>query len=100
MTALGRIGREVERICKNAFFMNTKHVDQDASAEEFESLLRESDIISLHCPLTAETINMISAKELNLMKAGVLLVNSARGKVINRSDLEKALKSGKSKSRT
>ena len=59
----------------------------------FEELLKRSDFISLHIPLTAETKNLISAKELNQMKSSAVLINTARGGIVNEADLYTALKS-------
>lgn len=59
------------------------------------TLLRTADIISLHCPLTPETRGMINATSIALMKPGVLLINTARGPLVNEADLVKALQAGK-----
>ena len=61
----------------------------------FEQLMSESDVVSLHCPLTAETSNLIDEKELALMKPGALLINTARGGIVNEAALVTALESGK-----
>ena len=58
-----------------------------------ETLFRESDVISLHVPLTKTTRNMITLSELSLMNDDVLLINCARGGIINESDLADALRS-------
>ena len=57
-------------------------------------LYRESDIISLHCPLTEKTRNLISSEQLQAMKPTALLINAARGGIVNEADLLKALKTG------
>ncbi len=62
---------------------------------ELEVLLREADVLSLHCPLTPQTANMISARELALMKPDALLVNTARGGLIDSAALVEALRTGK-----
>ena len=62
---------------------------------ELDELLRRSDIISLHLPGTAETHHIIGERELGLMKAGVIIVNTARGRVIDEEALIRVLKSGK-----
>jgi D-3-phosphoglycerate dehydrogenase / 2-oxoglutarate reductase len=67
-----------------------ERVDQDA-------LLQGADIISLHCPLTEETRHMINADSIGRMKSGVLLVNTARGPLVNEADLISALLAGKIK---
>lgn len=59
------------------------------------SLLAESDIISISCPLNAETTNLISHAEFAAMRQGSFLVNTARGAVINEEALIEALESGK-----
>lgn len=60
-----------------------------------EQLLSQSDVISLHCPLTPETSNLIGAREFGLMKQGALLINTARGGIVNEMALLNALQSGK-----
>jgi D-3-phosphoglycerate dehydrogenase len=63
--------------------------------DELEELLKRSDIITVHTPLTEETKNMITKKEIELMKDGVIILNIARGGIINERDLYEALVSGK-----
>jgi D-3-phosphoglycerate dehydrogenase len=63
--------------------------------DKLEDLLREVDVITFHTPLTSKTRNMITAKEITLMKDNVIFVNCARGGIVNEDDLYKALKSGK-----
>ena len=60
----------------------------------FDELLKQSDIISLHCPLTPETFHLIGKKEIGLMKKGVMLINTSRGALINTKAAIKALKNG------
>jgi glycerate dehydrogenase len=60
-----------------------------------DALLREADVLSLHCPLTPTTANMIGARELSLMKPDALLVNTARGGLIDSAALVAALRAGK-----
>jgi D-3-phosphoglycerate dehydrogenase len=62
---------------------------------DFETLLKTSDIISVHCPLNAATTHLLNYREFSLMKTGVVLVNTARGKVINEAALVNALERGK-----
>lgn len=59
-----------------------------------EQLLRESDVVSLHCPLRPETHNLIGESELGMMKPSAILVNTARGGVVDERALERALKAG------
>ena len=57
----------------------------------FEALLRRADILSLHCPLTPETRGMIGAAQLQLMPPGALLINTARGALVDEAALSEAL---------
>jgi glycerate dehydrogenase len=90
MAQLGRaIGMEVivaER--KNS-------IDVRADRVSFIEALRSSDVISLHCPLTDETRNLIGADELQQMKPGAILINTARGGLIDDHALLDALQSGR-----
>jgi len=63
--------------------------------DDLEELLRRSDVITVHTPLTEETRNMITKREIEKMKDGVILLNIARGGIINEQDLYEALTSGK-----
>ena len=66
-------------------------IPQDRIA--LEQLLREADIVSLHCPLTPETRNVINPQSLSLMKSSAFLVNTARGALIDETALIDALRS-------
>ena len=93
----GRIGRATANIAKG-FGMQVLAYDAYAEGPELtslENLLRESDIISLHCPLSADNTGMINAESIGKMKDGVILINTARGPLINENDLRQALLSGK-----
>lgn len=61
----------------------------------FEEVLRRSDVVSLHCPLTEETKNLIGSEELAQMKPDAILINTARGGLIDDHALIEALKSGR-----
>lgn len=61
--------------------------------QPFTYLLQESDIVSLHCPLTPQTRHLIDSKAFALMKKGAMLINTSRGAVINTQDAVEALKS-------
>ncbi len=61
---------------------------------ELDELFRECDIISLNCPLTESTRNMVNAERLKLMKPTAILINTGRGQLINEQDLADALNSG------
>ena len=98
----GRIGRAVGKIAK-ALGMNviaynrSRHPEgeQIGTYVDFDTLLRQSDIISLHCPLTAENKEMINAETIMKMKDGVMLLNTARGPLLNEEDVANALNNGK-----
>lgn len=62
--------------------------------DRFEAMLPEADILSFHCPLTKENTDMLNQRTLSLMKKGTVVVNTARGKLINPDDLYEAVKSG------
>lgn len=61
---------------------------------DFESLIRKSDFISIHCPLTEETKNIIAEKELKKMKQNVYLINTSRAGIVDQNALFMALKEG------
>jgi glycerate dehydrogenase len=62
---------------------------------DLDALLRESDVISLHCPLTEATRNLIDARALGLMKPSATLINTARGALVDSAALAEALKAGR-----
>ena len=68
-------------------------VESDIKPVTKEELFSLSDILTIHCPLTDETKNMVNAQTLSLMKKNALLINTARGPVVDEDALEKALKS-------
>lgn len=63
--------------------------------KELEEVLRESDLISLHCPLTVENYHMINAKTISLMKDNVIFVNTSRGELVDTEDLIAGIRSKK-----
>jgi glyoxylate reductase len=71
-----------------------EHTTQ-ARRVDFRTLLRESDFLSIHVPLSKETRHLIGAKELAHMKPGAILVNTARGPIVDEAALAKALQAGK-----
>lgn len=99
----GRIGLHVVRIAKG-FGMNVLVYDvrhEQLLAEVlgftyvgFEELLRRSDVISLHAPLTKATHHMINSENINLVKPGAILVNTARGSLVETEALITALNQG------
>lgn len=66
-----------------------------ATYVDFDTLLRTSDVLFVSVPLSASTFHLLDAKEIAKMKDGIIIVNTARGKVINEAALVKALESGK-----
>ena len=96
----GELGRGVARLA-SAFGMQVliskrpgSPGDTPADRLEFEDVLRKADVLSLHCPLTEETRNLIGAHELQLMKPSAILVNTARGALVDSGALVDALKTG------
>jgi D-3-phosphoglycerate dehydrogenase len=66
-----------------------------AQLVDLDYLLRESDFVSVHCPLTPETENLIGEREFGLMKPTAYLINTARGPIVNEQALIKALREGR-----
>ncbi|HBS48547.1 TPA: 3-phosphoglycerate dehydrogenase [Candidatus Dependentiae bacterium] len=91
----GKIGKEVAKIAQNGFAMKIITYDVGSSRADFENILKQSDFISIHLPLTPQTKHIISFKEFNLMKDGVVLVNTARGGIIDEKALIESVRSGK-----
>lgn len=95
----GSLGQEVEKLAR-AFGMRVL-VSEHKQAKEvrsgrvsFDQVLSESDIITLHCPLTAETRHMIGTAELELMRPDAILINTARGGLVEEAALSSALLNG------
>ena len=100
IVGLGTIGSRVAKIA-DAFGMNvivhtrTKKPDCPYRYAEMEELLRESDIVTLHCPLTEQTRGLMDSRAFSLMKQGAVLINTSRGPVVDERALRDALDSGK-----
>ena len=92
----GRIGRATAAIAK-AFGMQVLACDtrEEEGTVSLDTVLKNSDVISLHCPLFPENTGMINRETIARMKDGVILINTARGPLINEDDLREALLSGK-----
>ena len=98
----GRIGRAVGKIA-NAFGMRVLAYNRSRCPEgekigtyvDLDTLLSTADVISLHCPLTAENTGLIDGKAINKMKNGAMLLNTARGPLVDEIAVRKALESGK-----
>jgi glyoxylate reductase len=98
---LGKIGLEMARRCRGAYHMNLIYCNrhQNAIAEnelgakkvDFETLLSQSDVLSVHCALTPETKGLFNASAFRQMKKTALFINTARGAIHHEGDLIKAL---------
>lgn len=96
----GAIGKRVAELCRafgcgviafSRSAVSHSAIDRQVSLEE---LLREADIVSLHCPLTEDTRGMIGEAQLGLMKRSAVLINTARGAVVDTKALARALNEG------
>lgn len=102
LLGMGNIGQAVARIFRGAFQAEVIAYDPfmppnawadipHQRVETVDEVLRASDVLSIHVPLTPETKNMISYRELSLMKPTAIVINAARGGIINEEDLRKGL---------
>ena len=96
----GCIGNEVARLAQavgmRVLFAEHQHATTIREGyTAFDEVLKQADVISLHCPLTPQTEQLINAKTLALMKPNACLINTGRGGLINEADLLQALQSGK-----
>lgn len=103
IVGFGRIGREVaarlapfkcRRLVADAFVPADVVKAHDCEPVTLDTLLAESDIVTLHCPSTAQTRKLLNAQSIGKMKAGAIVVNLARGDLIETSSLVAALQSG------
>ncbi|MDM5198998.1 D-2-hydroxyacid dehydrogenase [Fictibacillus enclensis] len=101
IVGLGRIGLQTARIA-SAFGMRILAFDayhRDIDLPDFQwcdlnELMKLSDVVSLHCPLTQETEGIINSEYLSIMKRSAIIINTSRGKLVNNKDLAKALNAG------
>jgi glyoxylate reductase len=101
LIGLGRIGREMAKRARG-FDMDVTYYDvvrnEQAERElglkyaDIDTILKESDFVSLHTPLTPETRHLIGARELSLMKPTAILINTSRGPVVDQKALYEALR--------
>ena len=92
----GKIGSRVADVARALgcrVLTNRRH--PDGVSVDLETLLRESDIVTVHTPLTSETRGLIGERELSMMKDGAILVNMARGAVTDEAAVADAVRSGK-----
>lgn len=102
LIGFGRIGQAVAKLAA-AFGMKVLAYNRSQSEEgrrlaeyvDLDTLLAQSDFVSLHCPQTAETTHLINAETIAKMKDGAMLVNTARGGLVDEQALVDALNSGK-----
>jgi len=101
---IGNIGSRVAELLINGFNAKVIAYDPYVSADrvrmmgaepvDLEELLKNSDIITIHCPLTKETYHMLNENAFNKMRKGVILINTARGGLVDADALRKALEDG------
>ena len=97
IVGFGSIGRRVYQVAKVfglKVYAYTRHIPdgfKDIEFVSFEDVLKNSDVVSLHCPLTEETNGIINKDSLRLMKSTGVLINTARGQLVNENDLYDAL---------
>ena len=104
IVGMGRVGQVTARRARGfdmiIHYHNRRRVPAETEQgavyhEGLETLLRDCDVISLHCPATPETRNLIDAERIALMRRGVILVNTARGALVDDEALQGALISGR-----
>ena len=104
IVGMGRVGRALAKLVTGldmeVHYHNRNRLAPELETgavyhENLEDLLAVADFLSLHCPVTQETIGLISAERLNQLPDGAVLVNTARGQLVVEADLIAALKSGK-----
>ena len=97
----GAIGREVIKIAlaigmKILIYSRTEKPwdDQDVHFVSLEELLRQSDFVTLNCPLTKQTLHLIGRQQMKIMKPSAFIINTSRGAIIKETDLVEALQNG------
>ncbi len=96
---MGAIGQRTAALaqafgCKVIAWNRTPKQVQGVTFVDKETLLKESDIVALHIALNNETRNFLTAQDFKMMKSSAIIVNAARGPVVNTNDLAEALKNG------
>ena len=100
LVGYGTLGHGMQKLAEAFGMIVLVAEHKDATAVRtgytaFDSVLAEADVISLHTPLTAETRHLISTREFGLMKRTAILINTARGNLVDEAALADALKSGR-----
>ena len=101
---LGHIGRRMAELCGTLFGMqvlaydpyleDSDFVERGAHSTTFEELLANADFVTVHCPRTAETINLLDERAFDMMKPGAIFINTARGGIHDETALFAVLQSG------
>ncbi len=100
LVGYGSLGHGMQKLAE-AFGMTVRVAEHKGAATvraaytPFDSVLAEADVISLHTPLTPDTRHMIGAREFGLMKPSAILINTARGNLVDEAALAVALRSGR-----
>ncbi len=102
IVGFGRIGRETGKLAR-AFGMKVVFHDvfafrvpaEEGTAVDLDTLFRESDVVSLHCPLTPENQGLVNRERLALMKPSAVLINTSRGPLVDEPALAEALNEGR-----
>jgi len=99
---MGQIGQAVARIARQFGMKILYHdlralsdIDKDYRSVDLDLIFRESDVVTLHCPLTPETRQLVNTKRLSLMKSSAFLINTSRGQLIDEKALAESLDRGK-----
>ncbi|MHA1410721.1 MAG: C-terminal binding protein [Candidatus Odinarchaeia archaeon] len=105
LISFGKIGRRVSSIMQAFGFrviaydpylpMEVFLEEKVKRASTLQELLENADIVSIHCPLTSETINLIDEEQFRIMKPGAILINASRGGIVNEKALYEALIKGR-----
>jgi len=99
LVGMGQIGRAVARRARafgmQVFYWSRSSVDEFEMCEQLSDLLARSDVVSLHLPLSSDTHHLIDSQRLEQMKPGALLINTARGPLVDESALPACLRSGR-----
>ncbi|MBR3032679.1 MAG: D-2-hydroxyacid dehydrogenase [Clostridiales bacterium] len=89
------LGMKVLACRRSEITEEMRKADPQVTFTDEETLWKESDVISFHCPLTPATTSLVNEKAISKMKDGVILINTSRGPVLDEAAVAKALKSGK-----
>ncbi|MCQ2998273.1 hydroxyacid dehydrogenase [Pseudomonas syringae] len=103
LVGFGQVARKVATVCQalgmpvrvyDPFLKDDSDLQGAVAVDSLAALLSESHVLSLHVPLTAQTRNLIGAAELAMLPVGAVLINTARGEVVDEAALVDALRSG------